>query len=161
MPVAVSLDSRLGRIVRRVSGSRTFMRIGPHVVPHLDRLLHRVSGGRLLLSQGMLPSLVLMTVGAKTGQPRTTPLATMRDGAAFYVVGSNFGRDKHPGWTANLMKSPDVEISYRGRRIPVHAHLLDADERAALWDRLVAYWPNYDVYTARSGRELRIFRLQP
>jgi deazaflavin-dependent oxidoreductase (nitroreductase family) len=157
----VGLDSRLGKAVVKMAGSKTFMRVGPKVVPHMDRFLHRVSGGRIVMSAGMLPSLVLTTTGAKTGQKRTTPLATKPEGDGWFVVGSNFGRDSHPAWTANLMKNPDAEVSFQGKRTAVNAHMLTAEEKTELWPRLVKFWPNYDVYTERSGRDLRVFRLDP
>jgi deazaflavin-dependent oxidoreductase (nitroreductase family) len=159
--VRVGLDSRLGRAVVKVSGSKTFMRLGPKVVPHVDRFLHRVTGGRVLMSAGMLPSLVLTTTGAKSGQKRTTPLATKPEDGCWYVVGSNFGREKHPAWTANLIANPDAEVSFQGKSTPVRAHLLTAEEKAQTWPRLVRFWPNYDVYVERSGRDLRVFRLDP
>jgi deazaflavin-dependent oxidoreductase (nitroreductase family) len=159
--VRVGLDSRLGRAVVKASGSKTFMRVGPKVVPHLDRLLHRVSGGRVIMSAGLLPSLVLTTTGAKTGQKRTTPLATKPEDGGWYVVGSNFGREHHPAWTANLIANPEAEVSYKGRSTPVTAHLLTAAEKEMTWPRLVKFWPNYAVYVERSGRDLRVFRLDP
>lgn len=155
------INSRFGRAVVKVAGSKTFMRVGPKVVPPLDRVLHKVTGGRVILSRGMLPSLVLTTTGAKTGQRRTTPLATLPDGDGWYVVGSNFGRDNHPAWTANLMANPQAEVSFNARTTAVRAHLLTPNEKAELWPKLVKFWPNYDVYTKRSGRDLRIFRLEP
>ena len=157
----VGLDSRLGKAVVKMAGSKTFMRVGPKVVPHFDRFLHKVSGGKFISSGGLLPSLVLTTTGAKTGQKRTTPLATKPEGAGWYVVGSNFGRDAHPAWTANLIKNPDAEVSFKGKTTAVHAHLLTAEEKAETWPRLVEFWPNYNVYTERSGRDLRVFRLDP
>jgi deazaflavin-dependent oxidoreductase (nitroreductase family) len=160
-PVRFSVDGAIGRAVLKVSGSRTFMRIGPKVVPHLDRFVHRVTGGRLVVSAGMLPTLVLTTTGARTGQRRTTPLATKPEGDHWYVVGSNFGRDNHPAWTANLIAHPDAEVSFEGRTTRVRAHLLTAEEKAELWPRLVQFWPNYDLYVERSGRDLRVFRLDP
>ena len=45
------------------------------------------------------------------------------------------------------------------RDIPVEAELLDDDEKAAVWPRLLAVWPTYDTYAERSGRNLRVFRL--
>lgn len=156
-----NLDSKLGRIVVKASGSKAFMRIGPKIVPHLDRALHKISGGRVIMSGGMLPSLVLTTTGAKTGQKRTSPLATKPEDGSWYVVGSNFGRDAHPGWTANLIANADAEVSFQGKDTPVRAHLLTNEEKAELWPRLVKFWPNYDVYTERSGRDLRVFRLDP
>ena len=35
----VALDSRLGKTVIKMAGSKTFMRVGPKVVPHVDRFL--------------------------------------------------------------------------------------------------------------------------
>ena len=159
--MAVRLDSRLGKAVQKMAGSKAFMKVGPKVVPHVDRFLHKVSGGRIISSGGLLPSLVLTTTGAKTGQKRTTPLATKPEGDGWYVVGSNFGRDTHPAWTANLMKNPEAEVSFKGKTTPVRAHLLTAEEKAETWPNLVKFWPNYDVYTERSGRDLRVFRLDP
>jgi deazaflavin-dependent oxidoreductase (nitroreductase family) len=157
----LKIDSPIGRAVVKMSGSKTFRAVGPKIVPHLDRTLHRLTGGRVIMSGGMLPSLVLTTTGAKTGQKRTTPLATKPEGKSWYVVGSNFGREKHPAWTANLAANPDAEISFRAKTVPVHAHQLTAEEKAELWPQLVKFWPNYDVYTERSGRDLRVFRLDP
>lgn len=157
----VGLDTRLGKAVVKMSSSDSFLRFAPKVVPHLDRLLHRVSGGKLIMSAGMVPSLVLTTTGAKTGQRRTTPLATKPEDGFWYVVGSNFGGEKHPAWSANLIANPDAEVSYRGRTTPVRAHLLTPEEKAQVWPRLVKFWPNYDVYVERSHRDLRVFRLDP
>jgi len=159
--VLVDVDSRLGRFVVKASGSKTFMRIGPKVVPRIDRVLHKVSGGRVLMSGGMLPSLMLTTTGAKSGLRRTTPLATMPVDGSWYVVGSNFGRDHHPAWTANLLADPQAEVSFQVTVTPVRAHLLTAEEKAETWPKLAALWPNYDLYVERSGRDLRVFRLDP
>jgi deazaflavin-dependent oxidoreductase (nitroreductase family) len=159
MPVDV--DSLLGRIVVKASGTRTFMHIGPRIVPHVDRALHRVSGGRLVMSGGMLPTVLLTTTGARSGLRRTSPLAAKPENGSWYVVGSNFGRDNHPAWTANLIADPDAEVSYRGRTSAVRAHLLTPTEKAEAWPRLVSFCPNYAVYVERSGRDLRVFRLDP
>jgi deazaflavin-dependent oxidoreductase (nitroreductase family) len=155
------MDSKLGKIVVKASGTKAFMHLGPKFVPHLDRALHKISGGRIIMSAGMLPSLVLTTTGAKTGLRRTSPLATKPENGSWYVVGSNFGRDSHPAWTANLIAEPDADVSFKAHDTPVRAHLLTAAEKAEIWPRLVTFWPNYDVYVERSGRDLRVFRLDP
>jgi deazaflavin-dependent oxidoreductase (nitroreductase family) len=105
---------------------------------------------------------VLETTGAKSGQRRTTPLACLpEDDGSFLVVGSNFGRESHPAWTANLRANPSATVTFRGRTVPVTASPLDAGEKAEVWPRLTAVWPNYDRYTEVSGRDLRVFRLVP
>ncbi|TDD27715.1 nitroreductase family deazaflavin-dependent oxidoreductase [Actinomadura sp. KC06] len=163
-PVPTIVQRVFGPVFQRISGAEWFSRVGPKVVPPIDRTLHRLTGGRFLLGQLLVPSLVLTTTGAVSGLPRRTPLAClpeqMPDGG-WYVVGSNFGREKHPAWTGNLLKHPEAEVSFQGRTIPVTAHLLDDEERTAIWPRLIAVWPVYDRYVERTTRQLRIFRLTP
>ncbi|WLQ35559.1 nitroreductase family deazaflavin-dependent oxidoreductase [Streptomyces castrisilvae] len=65
------------RLVQKVSSTRVFARIAPHVVPAMDRTVHRLTRGRVLPSARMLPGLVLTVPGARSGQPRTTPLVCM------------------------------------------------------------------------------------
>lgn len=161
MSAPFSIDGRVGRTVRRVAASPAFRRVGPKVVPPFDRLLHRLSGGRVVLSQVLVPSLVLTTTGRRSGLERESPLACVPDGVGWWVVGSNFGRPEHPAWTANLLADPHATVSFRGGSTPVLARLLDDDEKAEVWPRLLAVWPAYDDYVASSGRNIRVFRLDP
>ena len=157
--MAVALTSGLGRAVQKLAVSPGFARIAPKIVPKFDRLLHKVSGGRFISSAGLVPSLMLSVRGAKSGQLRRTPLATVLVGDSWYIVGSNYGRPDHPLWTGNLLAHPEASISFKGKDFDVTAHLLSADEKAAVWPALLKVWPNYDVYVERSQRDLRVFRL--
>ncbi|OKI03114.1 deazaflavin-dependent nitroreductase [Streptomyces sp. CB02923] len=149
-------------MVQRLSATRAFARVAPHVVPALDRTVHRLTGGRVLLSARMLPGAILTVAGARTGLPRRTPLACLpEDTGTWLLIGSNFGRPGHPAWTANLRKNPEAEISWRGRDVPVRARLLTGAERAQAWAAVVGYWPPYAAYQARVTREIRLFRLEP
>jgi deazaflavin-dependent oxidoreductase (nitroreductase family) len=132
------------------------------VIPPLQLRLYRWTGGRFQLSALLMPSLVLTTTGAKTGQHRETPLACwpQRDGT-WLIAGSNWGQAKHPAWTANLIKTPTAEIVIARRRLAVTAHLLSGDERLAAWPILEAQFPGYQQYERQAGREIRIFRLAP
>lgn len=158
----VDVNGRAGRVVQRVAGSRAFAPVAKHVVPRLDRALNRVTGGRFVVSALIAPSLVLMSTGVKSGQPRSTPLVTLPDeDGSFLVVGSNFGQPRHPAWTANVLADPEVSVTFRGRTVPARARLLEGEERAQVWPRLTQVWPVYDRYVEMSGRELRVFRLVP
>ncbi|MEU9344528.1 nitroreductase/quinone reductase family protein [Streptomyces sp. NPDC048278] len=147
------------RLVQKVSATRGFAKVAPHVIPALDRAVHRLSGGRVLLSAQMLPGVILTSTGARSGRPRRTPLACMPEGDDWLLVGSNFGRTGHPAWTYNLLARPDADISWKGRDIPVTARLLEGPERAAAWQRLLTFWPPYAAYQDRIDRQIRIFRL--
>lgn len=156
------VQTTLGPLFQRIAGSAWFRKVGPKTVPPLDRVLNRLSGGRLLLSQALVPSIVLTTTGSSSGLPRKAPLACLPEpDGAFVVVGSNFGREKHPAWSSNLLHEPAAEVGFRGRTIPVTARLLEGAERAEVWPRLIQVWPVYDRYVESSGRALRVFRLTP
>ncbi|UUN27502.1 nitroreductase family deazaflavin-dependent oxidoreductase [Streptomyces sp. FIT100] len=149
------------RLVQKVSSTRAFAKVAPHVVPAMDRAVHRLTRGKVLLSAQMLPGVVLTARGARSGLPRRTPLACMpEDGAATWLlVGSNFGRTGHPAWTGNLLAHPDAEVSWKRRDIPVRARLLAGTEREEAWRALLDFWPPYATYQARVEREIRVFRL--
>jgi deazaflavin-dependent oxidoreductase (nitroreductase family) len=156
----VRLDSRLGLLVQRAAQRSSFQPVALKLAPRMDKVVSRLSGGRFTVTSLIVPTLLLTTTGARSGQPRTTPLATMPDGEdAFYVVGSNFGIDKHPAWTANLLKNPRAKLTYAGRTTDAEAHLLTDEEKAEIWPRLTAVWPTYDTYVAKTDRNLRAFRL--
>jgi deazaflavin-dependent oxidoreductase (nitroreductase family) len=158
---ALATDSRVARMVQRLSASPTFARFAPKVVPPMDRALMRLTGGRASFSGLAVPTLVLTTTGHRSGQAREAPLATFpqADGS-FLVVGSNFGRQHHPAWTANLLHDPSATVAFRGSTFAVRGRLLEGDERDQAWARLRVVWPAYDAYAERVDRELRIFRLE-
>ncbi|MEU0198646.1 MULTISPECIES: nitroreductase family deazaflavin-dependent oxidoreductase [unclassified Streptomyces] len=152
---------RGARIVQKVSSTRGFARVAPYVVPALDRAVHRLTRGKVLLSARLLPGVVLTSTGARSGQPRRTPLACVPEdgGRGWILVGSNFGRPGHPAWSHNLLAHPEAEINWKGRDIPVTARLLEGEERATAWQAVLAFWPPYAAYQARVEREIRVFRL--
>ncbi|MFJ6935377.1 nitroreductase family deazaflavin-dependent oxidoreductase [Streptomyces sp. NPDC101132] len=150
------------RLMQKVSSTRTFAKIAPHFIPAMDRAVHRLTRGKVMLSAQMLPGVILTAKGARSGQPRTTPLACMPEEAAgtWILIGSNFGRPGHPAWTANLLKNPDAQVSWRGEDIAVRARLLAGEERAEAWQAVLRFWPPYATYQARIEREIRLFRLE-
>ncbi|MDI3407929.1 nitroreductase family deazaflavin-dependent oxidoreductase [Streptomyces cavernicola] len=150
------------RLVQKVSSTRAFAKVAPRFIPAMDRAVHRLTRGKVLLSSQMLPGVVLTARGAKSGLERRTPLACMPEKSAgtWLLIGSNFGRPGHPAWTANLLAHPEVSISWKGEEIPVRARLLAGDERARAWAEALRFWPPYATYQARVDREIRLFRLE-
>jgi len=134
-------------------------------MPPLERMMVRLTKGRVQLSGLLLPSLVLHSVGAKSGLERDVTLMYCPEptaaGEQLLITGSNFARDSHPAWTANLLANPRAAVSVRGVRVEVHATLVADHEREDVWVTLEQNWPGYRGYERASGRVLRIFRLQP
>ena len=88
------------RLMRKVSATRAFARVAPRVVPAMDRGVHRLTRGKVLLSARMLPGVILTARGARSGLDRRTPLACVpEEGGSWLLVGSNFGRPAHPAWS--------------------------------------------------------------
>jgi deazaflavin-dependent oxidoreductase (nitroreductase family) len=54
--------------------------------------------------------LLLTTVGAKSGEKRTSPMMYFPNGDTRIVVASKAGADTHPHWYHNLMKNPEVHV---------------------------------------------------
>lgn len=146
---------------------RWFSWLSAEVLAPIDGFLYRRSGGRLSLGhfgarrEGALPTLLLTTTGRRSGQPRTTPVVYLEDGERIAVVASNFGRDRHPAWSANLLADPDAEVQVRTRRWRVRARLASEEEKAALWPRLLEIYPTWEDYRRRTDRSFRAFFLEP
>lgn len=146
----------------RVMRTRFARRWLSPVIAPAQLWLYRKTGGRFQVSALLVPSLVLVSTGAKTGQRRETPLICWpQPDGSYFVCGSNWGRDSHPAWSTNLIAHPDAAIVVARRHLEVHAELLDDAEREAAWPILEAQWPGYRRYEGQAGRVLRIFRLIP
>lgn len=146
-------------LVRRLGHRQWFLRIARAYVP-VDRLIARLTRGRLVAFGVRLPFFLLTAVGRRSGSARTVPLLYLPDGANFVVIGSNFGQTHHPGWSANLLANPAATVNLRGQLIPVRARLIRGDERDTLITRLRQIWPAYATYETTAARTLRVFRLE-
>jgi len=123
----------------------------------VHQFIYDRSGGRIghrLIGAG-IKSLLLRTVGAKTGQPRTNALTYVRDGDSYVVVASMGGAPRSPGWYHNLRANPEVEIQVGRRRMPARARVvLPGDpDRERLWkladDNNSHRYRNYQRLTSR------------
>ncbi len=95
-------------------------------MPPLERATSWITRGRSPLSGALVPSLVLHTIGAKSGLVRDIPLMYCPEPPdRILIVGSNFGRPDHPAWTLNLLAHPDAAVTVKGRRFDVRAELID------------------------------------
>ncbi|PZQ36755.1 MAG: nitroreductase family deazaflavin-dependent oxidoreductase, partial [Phenylobacterium zucineum] len=141
---------------------RWFRAIGPIVLPPIEAVLAAITGRSVQVSALLVPSLILRSLGAKSGEVREVVLMYTPDGRGRAIIaGTNFAGDRHPAWTANLAANPEAEIVVRGRTMPVVASRIPDDEVDAAWARIEQQWPGYRGYERDSGRTVRLFRLQP
>ena len=121
-------------VVAPLTRTRLFRALAPVMLPPSNGCVARLSGGRVQLSGLLVPSLVLHTIGAKSGEPRDTYLMYTADGRGRAIVaGTTFAQERHPGWTYNLLAHPDALITVRGR---TDARAGEPDRRATNATRL-------------------------
>ena len=111
-----------------------------------------------------VPSLLVHTVGAKTGTARTTSLSYARDGGNYLIVASKGGYPKAPGWYHNLKANPNVEINVGPKRFDVTAKpvLPDDPDYARLWQIVNKNNSNrYVAYQKKTSRPIPVVILKP
>jgi deazaflavin-dependent oxidoreductase (nitroreductase family) len=161
-PAAVAQAGLVRRVLNRVAPTRIATAVMRTVMVPIDTALQRRTTSRLSVGRALgMPCLLLTTTGARSGLPRQVPLFCVPHAGGFAVVGSNFGQAHHPAWSTNLLRHPHTTIAVRGRNLQVTARRVDGAERKQVWRAILAASPGYQVYNDRSGRNLRIFHLQP
>lgn len=147
----------LEKFVMSKAGYQYLLRLAPKI----DKLIIPKTNGKLS-SAGLNKVGLVTTTGAKSGKQSTIPLALIDDGDGLLLIGSNYGRASHPGWSKNLMVHPACEVEFRGPRRAHTATLLEGDERAAAWATAVDFYAGYENYRKNCApREIRVFRLRP
>jgi deazaflavin-dependent oxidoreductase (nitroreductase family) len=150
------------RVMRRLGRTASFSKAYSKIGPVIDPKIRELKDGRVMAAVYGLPILALHSVGAKSGQPRISPLVYVRDGDDVMLIGTNFGQPKHPGWTANLLAHPGAEVEIGPVRLAVHATMVDDDTWARMFPEFVAVYPGYANYLGRrEGLTPRMFRLTP
>ena len=128
----------------------------------MHQFLFRLSGGRLLgrlEGQGVL---ILVTTGRKSGKQRSVPLMHFQfeDSGDLVVVASNYGQDHHPAWYLNAAADPNVTVETTGERFAAEARITQGEERAALYDKVVAANSRFVAYRASADRQIPVVALR-
>jgi deazaflavin-dependent oxidoreductase (nitroreductase family) len=105
------------------------------------------------------PMLLVHTIGRRTGEKHVVPMRCLPDGEVLYIFGSAHGSDRHPDWYHNLVAQPDIVIEKGTETIPVHATVLDGDERDTIFARQAARFPIFADYQSRVARTIPVVRL--
>ena len=109
--------------------------------------------------------ILLDTIGARTGQRRTSPVGCFEDGDRLLIVASKAGADTHPDWFHNLQANPKVSvrrwendelISYDAT-----ATVLVGAERDQVFASIVQQAPGFGEYQTKTDRVIPVVALQP
>lgn len=100
------------------------------------------------------PLLLLTTMGRKSGVWRRTCLIHGPKGDDFVIVASFAGGPKHPSWYLNLVANPRVWLQVGAESFWAVAREATAEERPALWEQMVAIYPEYADYQENTTRQI-------
>lgn len=105
-------------------------------------------------------TLLLTTIGRKSGQPRRTALIYQPYGDAYVVVASYGGAPEHPAWYRNLEARNEAEVQVMSDVFPAKSRTATGEERAKLWKLMTEVWPAYDDYAKKTDREIPVVVLE-
>lgn len=107
-----------------------------------------------------VPTLLLTTLGRKSGEWRRTALIYGQDGDRYLIVASYGGAPKHPAWYLNLTEHPEVRVQVGAKRFRATARTASAQEKARLWPVMTKIWPDYDNYQRKTSRDIPLVVLE-
>ncbi len=99
-----------------------------------EKLIEEFRANRGQLSGSMARSqvLVLTTVGARSGLPRTVVIGYRRNGDRYLAIASDNGSDRAPSWYRNLLAHPTATVELGPERFEVLSRTATAEERGGL-----------------------------
>ncbi len=141
----------LQRALQRVGATRPGSWLFQRTLYRIDRPLHRWSSGRITLPGLVvgLPVVMLTTTGARSGLPRTMPVAAIPWGADIAILGTNYAQPRSPAWVHNLLADPQATVTWRQSRVRVRARVARADEVEGIWSMADEVFIGFTGYRAR------------
>ncbi len=103
--------------------------------------------------------MLLNTVGARSGQPRTNPLVYMQDGDDLIIFASYAGGDKHPPCAGGTGDDPVVGVEVGTSQYSAQAQVVAEPERTELYARMAAATTAFAEYQAKTTRVIPVVRL--
>jgi deazaflavin-dependent oxidoreductase (nitroreductase family) len=121
----------------------------------------RATNGKVTGDFAGRPLLLLTTTGARSGQPRVSPLVYTTDGDHIVIIASKGGAPTNPDWYHNLRAHPAATVEVGSECYSVRATVPDGEERQRLYDQMVARMPNFAEYQRNTTRLIPVVLLEP
>ncbi len=106
--------------------------------------------------EGMATTLLLTTVGRKSGLTLTLPLLYIPVDDGYCVAASKGGAPRNPAWFLNLEAEPNVQLQVAADKFQAVARVTLGDEREALWQQMVDGFPPYEKYQKLTDRRIPV-----
>jgi deazaflavin-dependent oxidoreductase (nitroreductase family) len=106
------------------------------------------------------PIVLLHTTGAKSGQERVNPLASLPKGDVLYVFASKAGAPTNPDWYHNVLAHPEVEVEFGEDRFAAVATPVTGPERDRIWEEQKTEMPGFADYEKATDRVIPVIELR-
>jgi deazaflavin-dependent oxidoreductase (nitroreductase family) len=121
-----------------------------------NKMILRLSQGRIGNKLGKQKILILHTIGRKSGQDHAIPIAYFDYKNTYLIVGSNWGKEKQADWYLNLKHDGHARLEIKGTTIAVIAREAVDDEYDQLWSYVTGIYPQYLNYQQMTSRKIPI-----
>jgi deazaflavin-dependent oxidoreductase (nitroreductase family) len=130
----------------------------------VDGFFLKLSGGRFFFSSNLvgIPAFKIITIGAKSNQPRTLLIFGFSEDESIAVIASNFGQARNPSWYYNLRANPKCQVEWKGTSHEYIAREAQGEEREKYWNMAVSFYKGYELYRIRAAsRQIPVMILEP
>jgi deazaflavin-dependent oxidoreductase (nitroreductase family) len=126
----------------------------------------RANGGKVGGRFDGADLLILHTAGARSGEPRMTPLMYLPDGDRYILFATYAGNPRNPAWFYNLQAGHPIRVEVGSpngeiETVAVQATVLSGAERDRLWARQIELFPPFGRYEETAGRVIPVVALSP
>ena len=104
--------------------------------------------------------LLLNTIGAKSGQPRTNPVAYTTDGDQLVIIASKGGAPTNPDWYYNVKANPLVAVERGSEKFQARAVIAEGAERNRLFNQMAEIMPGFADYQRNTDRQIPVITLE-
>ena len=120
----------------------------------------RANNGKVTGMFADAPLMLLTTTGARSGQPRVSPLVYTTEADRIVIIASNGGAATNPSWYHNVLAHPGVTVELPGETFQARARVVEGEERDRLFAAQAALMPGFNDYQAKTKRTIPVVLLE-
>lgn len=111
--------------------------------------------------KGPTQSLLLKTIGRKSGRELIVPLIYGKFGDEYAIIASKGGSPAHPAWFLNIEAAEEVAFQVAAEHFIGTWRVAEGEERDSVWAGMVDIYPPYADYAAATDRHIPVVMLKP
>ena len=110
---------------------------------------------------GYMLTLLLKTIGRKSGNPLIVPLLYGTYRGDFVLIGSKGAWPEHPAWFFNLESGPEVTVQVGTQYFKGPWRIAEGEEHDRIWAFMLDVYPQYAKYQEQIERKIPIVLVTP